>query len=268
MDTRESVIWALIVSTVIIAPVLSQELPEASIDELSNDSEEPVEITTRTTPEKHVQIVESAFERTITNTTGDTRVTVHETPDERLVIEESPESQVLELETPQGILRKTNGSTKNVDQIQSSEGTLKQVKENGSIETTFRGREKDRLESLNTTLHEKLGDMRPQNDIGIQQDSGFEIEVQPDTSKGDGEYVRIENLGSEEVDLDGWRIEDSYYSPYYFEDEALEPGESVYVYTDNSEAVHNRNMSAIWAQEGDEAYLYDDEGNLVEEHSY
>lgn len=268
-STEKSILAAAILVGVVAIPAASQSLPDSDITDISNidnSTEDPVEISTRMNSDRYVEVVESAFEKTITNTSSNRTVTVHEEPDSRLEIKETPEKKITTLETSEGLLEKMESYEKSYTKIEGPEGTLKETKINGEIRKDFEGASLEALEDRNETLHEKLGEKEFE---GLEtQESSIDIYVQPDNSLEGGEYVRIRNEGSEQLSLEGWSIEDTSFTPYVFGDVVLEPEESVHVYTDNPNAEYSRNRSAVWSQSGDTAFLYDDSGELVKSQSY
>ena len=87
------------------------------------------------------------------------------------------------------------------------------------------------------------------------------------------EYAVISNLGTQAVNLDGWRLNAG--NPgqdFYFPDFILEPGESCRVYTDE---IHDdgcgfsfHSDQAIWRNSGDCGYLRNASQILVDEYCY
>jgi len=86
------------------------------------------------------------------------------------------------------------------------------------------------------------------------------------------EYVIIENRGCEAVNLEGWRLMDEAHHVYVFPSLILEPGASVKVHTgtgtDTDSDLYWGRGQAVWNNNGDTAYLYDAEGNLVDKCSW
>lgn len=87
------------------------------------------------------------------------------------------------------------------------------------------------------------------------------------------EYIVFENTGTEPLDLSGWRVEDKADHTYYFPSGfTLDPGARVTLYTgsgtnSNTELYWGSN-SAIWNNDGDTIYVYDEEGRKVIERTY
>lgn len=87
------------------------------------------------------------------------------------------------------------------------------------------------------------------------------------------EYVSLENVGHDAVDLGGWRIEDDAGHVFEFPlDFSLEPGASVTVRSgsgeDGESELYWGSERAIWDNTGDSVFLYDDAGSLVLKRSY
>ena len=86
------------------------------------------------------------------------------------------------------------------------------------------------------------------------------------------EYAVIENWGDTAVTLTGWRLNaGDEGQDFYFPDYLLLPGESCAVYTNE---IHPEcgfsfgSSRALWANEGDCGYLYDNTDSLVSEYCY
>lgn len=89
------------------------------------------------------------------------------------------------------------------------------------------------------------------------------------------EYVEIKNLGSESVDLAGWRLVDisEGYPSLTFPSYLLEPGESVRVYTNEIHPEYGGfsfgSGKAVWNNSSpDTAALYNAQGQEVSRRSY
>ncbi len=87
--------------------------------------------------------------------------------------------------------------------------------------------------------------------------------------KGKDEYIVIKNFGKSPVNLTGWRIYSRGGQWYTFPEITLDSGESVSVHSGPGAS-----GSLIWTKEyvwnnnGDEAVLYDAEGNVVDVYEY
>ncbi|WP_424353537.1 lamin tail domain-containing protein [Methanosarcina mazei] len=82
------------------------------------------------------------------------------------------------------------------------------------------------------------------------------------------EWVKISNTGSSSVSLSGWKIkDDGSKHTYTFPSYTLSPGVTVTVYTEkgtnSATELYWQLGSPIWNNDGDTAYLYDDNGKLV-----
>ncbi|ADI73370.1 Deoxyribonuclease I [Methanohalobium evestigatum Z-7303] len=82
------------------------------------------------------------------------------------------------------------------------------------------------------------------------------------------EWVKITNPGETSVDLNNWKIEDEANHAYEFTDFTLGPNNTVTLYTDEGTDAENQlywgSGRAIWNNDGDNAYLYDSTGELVD----
>jgi hypothetical protein len=89
----------------------------------------------------------------------------------------------------------------------------------------------------------------------------------PENENLDEEWVEISNLGSSDVSLAGWTLEDAQNHCYSFPDFVLEAGANVKVRTgigsDTAEDLFWKRGSSIWNNGGDVATLKDSSGNIV-----
>lgn len=81
------------------------------------------------------------------------------------------------------------------------------------------------------------------------------------------EWVEISNLGSADVSLAGWTLEDAQNHIYSFPDFSLSAGAKAKIRTgtgnDTSEDLFWNRSSSIWNNDGDTATLKDASGNIV-----
>ncbi|MGC8884952.1 MAG: lamin tail domain-containing protein [Candidatus Nanoarchaeia archaeon] len=88
-----------------------------------------------------------------------------------------------------------------------------------------------------------------------------------DSENLNGEFVQIWNFGTEPINLTGWIIKDAAKHIYKFENFVLLPNKKVTIYTgfgnDSDEELYWNSEAPIWNNDGDTAYLFDNEGNLV-----
>ena len=81
------------------------------------------------------------------------------------------------------------------------------------------------------------------------------------------EWVEISNLGSADVSLAGWTLEDAQNHTYKFPDFSLGAGAAVKVRTgignDTAEDLYWNRISSIWNNDGDMATLKDASGSVV-----
>ena len=87
--------------------------------------------------------------------------------------------------------------------------------------------------------------------------------------KGKDEYIVIKNFGCAPVNLAGWRIYSKGGQRYTFPTVILQAGESIAVHSGpgaSGELIWTRKY--VWNNKGDEAILYDAEGNVVDVYGY
>lgn len=93
-----------------------------------------------------------------------------------------------------------------------------------------------------------------------------------DSKNLNGEYVVLKNIGSEPVDLSGWKVADEDGNQYTFSHVILQPGSVLRLHSgsgvNNSTDVYWGSKVPVWNNSGDTAYLYDKNGNLVDSYSW
>ncbi len=89
----------------------------------------------------------------------------------------------------------------------------------------------------------------------------------PEEDNLNEEWVEISNLGTSDVSMTGWTLEDEENNTYSFPDVSLAAGASVKVHsgagTDTAEDLFWNSSSPVWNNDGDTATLKDAAGNVV-----
>mgnify|MGYP006278113317 FL=1 len=274
LDINQSVLVSLVLVGVLAIPAASQSLPEERQNlGLESNESEPVEISTSLDSDRFIRVVSTAFETVTVNRTSNRSMRTIETSDKLLEVEETPGRIERRLENPEGLLIHIKESEMEKVEVHGPEGTLIERNISGSIEQEFEGTDLEALEDRKDNLMESMDEMMSENE-GFQSLETDEVvsvglEVQPDASEGEGEYLEIENLEDQTVELEDWRVEDDAGNSYTFDSGEIESGESIKLYTENSEADHNWGSGIpVWNQNGDTVYLYNEDDELVEEYSY
>jgi len=93
-----------------------------------------------------------------------------------------------------------------------------------------------------------------------------------DNKNPNNEWVEIKNNGATSANLKGYVLEDFAKHRFVFPDFVLDAGKTVKVYsgsgTQNSSSLYWGSSSAIWNNDGDTAYLYDNNGKLIDTYKY
>lgn len=268
-----SIIVAAAMTGLLALPMASDNVSPTGSFSAPDQSEAPVEMTTRTGPNSFVKEVSTAFEEFRMNITGNRSRSVLETPESQIETVQKPGKTVRTLETSTGVYQVINSSEKRVERVEVPEGELIRKVENGKIVEKFDGVNRSRVDSLKTRLEiryeEEIEGLRQRYEA-MNERSGPEIDiyVQPDPSVEEGEYIRLRNTGSETVDLEGWRVEDEASNSYTFESASLEPDESLKLYSSNDDSTYNWDSGYVWNMNGDTAYIYNEDDRLVAEKSY
>jgi micrococcal nuclease len=89
----------------------------------------------------------------------------------------------------------------------------------------------------------------------------------PEKENLDEEWVEISNLGTEDVSLAGWTLEDAQNHTYKFPDFGLKAGSAAKIRTgmgnDTSVDLFWNRSSSIWNNDGDVATLKDASGSII-----
>jgi hypothetical protein len=89
---------------------------------------------------------------------------------------------------------------------------------------------------------------------------------------GAGEYVIIENKGTEDVDMTDWTLKDLANHIFHFPSFVLEAGKTVTVHTGHGTNTETNlywgRSDYVWNNDHDTAYLYDADVNLIDSYSY
>ena len=276
-DKHSSVILALLAVTLIAIPqasqTVTQDINSTGLNDLeaaANSSKIPVSITSSRDTDSYNQTVTSSKEQTTVRKTHNRSITVHETPEFEIKIIKEPGLEKRIVESEKGRLTDKKGFEEDFVKVEGPEGTLVERTVDGEIKTEFEGVNlqslKDRRESLQELMRNNIDRVSTESS---KNSNMLNVDVQPDTSMGDGEYVRLENLDDSPIDLEGWRVEDDTGTSYTFTNGTIEADESIKLYTDNPDAQFNWDRGLpVWAMSGDKATVYNRDNEIVGEHSY
>lgn len=94
----------------------------------------------------------------------------------------------------------------------------------------------------------------------------------PDDENLNGETVTIQNSGSTEIRLAGFRLSDRSNATFIFPDVTLPAGRTIVVHSgrgsDDADNLYWNSSRSIWNNNGDTAFLRDPDGNSVDVYSY
>lgn len=86
---------------------------------------------------------------------------------------------------------------------------------------------------------------------------------------GSDEYVVIKNEGNTPVSLKGWRLFSKGGQQYFFPGITLQPGQSIEIHSGpKASGQYVWTEGYVWNNNGDEAILYDAQGNVVDKYTY
>lgn len=93
-----------------------------------------------------------------------------------------------------------------------------------------------------------------------------------DNEDPNAEYVILENVGDQSVDLEGWTVADEVGQAYEFGNQTLAPGARVTLHTgsgtDTATDVYWGRTRAVWNNDGDVVTVRDTEGTVVARYRY
>ena len=106
--------------------------------------------------------------------------------------------------------------------------------------------------------------------------------IHPDASGNDhynlnGEWIQLKNYGDHPVVIEGWTVKDERGHTYEFSEWIVFCGKTVTLFTGPGydSGIENADTkaywgsdSAIWNNDGDTIYVYNDEGVLIDSYSY
>lgn len=119
-----------------------------------------------------------------------------------------------------------------------------------------------------------------ENNLGLWLKSKVDIvkvEINYDARGNDNlnlndEYVKMENIGKDSIDIGGWTIKDSGTNIYTFEKYSFESDSEVFLFTgsgkDGAGKFYWSSPQPVWNNDNDTLYLRDREGLLVEIYDY
>lgn len=266
-----SVMTAAAITGLLALPIASGDVP--STGSFSANEDAPVEMKTETSSESFVKTVSTAFDKFKINISGNQSYSILEKPEFQIETFQEPGKTERILETSTGTYRVVEASNKRIEEVKVPEGELVKKVEDGKITTYFDGINRSKVESLKNDLRKKYeesisGLESRHREMSSSSKPEIDVSVQPDSSQGDGEYIELENLESKTLDIEDWRIEDEAGNEYTFNDAEIEENSYLRVYTSNESKSFNWDTNYVWNENGDTAYIYDSEDNLVEEYSY
>lgn len=98
------------------------------------------------------------------------------------------------------------------------------------------------------------------------------IEYDPPGSDMEGEYVRLKNFSSVDVEMAGWSLQDAAGHTYRFPPFTLHAGSTVRVWTrcdlNSEEDLYWCQGASVWNNGGDCALLFDRHGRQVDRRCY
>ena len=150
------------------------------------------------------------------------------------------------------------------------QGTITITTDGSTYTVTTKKTAPSKTSTTSTVTEDTITTSTPDNTVDTPVETGTSdggIEISSLSLKE--EYVKIKNSGSSSVDLTGWEIKDEDNKhTYTFPSFQLEAGATVTLYTiegsDTETELYWGSGNPFWNNDGDTAFLYDSEENLVD----
>jgi len=280
-DIGTSAIMASVIVGMLAIPAASKDISgkESILDSPANfsDSGDPKNVEIRRGPEGVTKKVETAFNKFTAGYSSQNASATLENSKSELSVDRSPEKTVWNLVTSQGSLKIEQSSDKLEKTVETVDGTLKVTKKNGRTSSSFQGANKTAVLSKKKQL-EKLMENKLEKARGklnaTSKTTPKEVSIGLKVNEVSPEHVIIENQASQELDLEGWKLQNNNPANYTFDKKVLEQDEELKVYSKDQEDLNVSEPDAVygtglsWENNGDTATLRDTENKKVESKSY
>jgi len=224
--------------------------------------------------------IESAFEEFETYVNQDRANATLVSPSARTEMKRSYSNTTWRMSSSSGQITLVESPSRTLVRVETAEGTLEEVREDGSVEESFEGSDRQKVERAKIRLMSRLEarkETMEERSTRLASDGGTEpgVELVANSSTGSGygnnseEHVILENTGIQEIDLQSWKIGNNNPDFYTFGDVKIGPGERLRVYSkevDADDAVTETGLT--WEDGGDTAALKNSDGETVAEESY
>jgi len=283
----QAAVAASVLVGLMAVPAASQtvDFQESSLEDISDISaseELPEEVSRTTSADSFRASISTAFSDFTTAVVPGSANATLEDSTSSLEVSRSPSRTEWKLTTPEGTITKIESSRAEIEKVSTPQGNLRSKTRNGAETVEFSGSNRDRVEKKAHELRQMLEDRRTRLERKkerIRQQSLPDIEVIANESSASGfgdndqEHVVIRNNEFEEINLQGWKIQDDSGS-HEFGSVIIGPREKFHVYSGDSDDVENPERPAVlgtsiaWNDGGDTATLLNVEGVEISEKSY
>lgn len=285
-DLGTSMVIASVIVGMLSIPTAAQtvQTPEnvsEGLPDISSPDSQPREVTTTSSEDSFSKTVSSAFQEFGFTVESDSASTYIEDSRVSLNVEQSPDKKKWVLETADADLRVEKSAEKTVRRVETPQGTLEKVEENGQVKEEFSGSDRKAVESemqrLSKLLEERMETIDKRKDKMVrsqlsteQYRSALDLDVREEKP----EHVVISNDLSTPLDLEGWNLTDES-GGTTLEDARVPESGRLYIYSadkpdgleekDGAEYVYNSGIA--WNDGGDTATLWK-EDEVVAQQSY
>ena len=282
----QAAIAASVIVGMISIPTVSQSAisqnPETQQIPDMNQPDAPREVSRINSADGFHATINTAMNDFSTYVSSESANATLESSTSNLEVSRSADEVEWSFQTPEGRLEITQTSTKTVQVTETSEGTLKQVQNGGTVKTSFKGSDRQKVEEARSSLKQKMEEKKQQLNQKrkeLKDSATPEIQVVLNESTASGyennteEHVILINQEPGEIELDGWKIQNDNPDTYEFKDVVIEPGEKLKVYSsdadeieDSGEAVTGTGLT--WSNSEDTATLINDKGTVISSEKY
>ncbi len=250
--------------------VVSDDLPD-----ISSSEEVPKQVSREASSDSFSAEVKTAFNEFRTEVTSGSVEASVENPNSRLDVERTPSGTTWELTASSGTLTLEESGDRVVEKSSTPYGSLEVTRHEGTREVEFEGSSREKVEKRHQELMKMMESRKEdlderRQDLRERVRPNVEVIANSSTASGfgdnDQEHVVLVNNDLEEVNLEGWTLEDEAGS-YTFPSVALESGDRLKVYS-SQEWKGNEGTGISWNDGGDTATLSDSEGQEIDSESY
>lgn len=255
----ETILFAALVTVLISFPTVSQGIDYSS----GSQTKSPI-VSTSTDIDTSID-VEQSDPSTVTVEKYNMIYTVSETPSRRIE----------QLKTPEATFEMKKSNRSYISVVSSPYGTYRKGIVNGRKVSRFKGVNRSKLREQMKDLREEISSYRSLARQKMLPD--VEVRVIRSKASEDTEQVKIDNDGSQTINLAGWKLRNSDGDTYRFEELKIPAHGSAKIYTgeaaelnvtEDNQAVYLYGTGVDWDSDSEKALLFNVEGLKIDQDTY